>query len=121
VLIKDNHIAAAGSITKAVLFCRAAAAHGAKIEVEAKTTDEVKEACRAGADIILLDNMTPTQVRAAVAVIAGRAQVEVSGGVTFATLRDYALHGVDIISIGALTHSVTAADLSLDLKTTRKQ
>jgi nicotinate-nucleotide pyrophosphorylase (carboxylating) len=119
VLIKDNHIAAAGSLTKAVTLCRAAASHGAKIEVEAKTPAEVKEACRAGADIILLDNMTPKEVAAAVKVIAGRAQVEVSGGVRFATLRDYALPGVDIISIGALTHSVAAADLSLDLQPQR--
>lgn len=116
VLIKDNHIAAAGSLTKAVQLCRAAAAHGAKIEVEAKTVAEVKEAVRAGADIILLDNMTPAQVAAAVKAVAGRALIEVSGGVTFATLRDYALPGVDIISIGALTHSVAAADLSLDLQ-----
>ena len=117
VLIKDNHIAAAGSLTKAVQLCRKAASHGAKIEVEAKTLAEVKEACRAQADIILLDNMTPAQVRGAVAAIAGRAQVEVSGGVRYEALRDYALPGVDIISIGALTHSVAAADLSLDLKT----
>ncbi len=116
VLIKDNHIAAAGSLTKAVRLCQAAAPHGAKIEVEAKSLAEVKEAVRAGAGIILLDNMTPAQVRAAVAVIKGRAGVEVSGGVTFATLRDYALPGVDVISIGALTHSVAAADLSLDLR-----
>lgn len=116
VLIKDNHIAAAGSLTKAVRLCQAAAPHGAKIEVEAKSPAEVKEAVRAGAGIILLDNMTSAQVRAAVAVIKGRAVVEVSGGVTFATLRDYALPGVDVISIGALTHSVTAADLSLDLR-----
>jgi nicotinate-nucleotide pyrophosphorylase (carboxylating) len=121
VLIKDNHIAAAGSLTRAVRLCRAAAAHGAKIEVEAKTLAEVKEACRAGADIILLDNMTPAQVTTAVNAIAGRALVEVSGGVTFATLRDYALPGVDIISIGALTHSVAAADLSLDLRPGRKK
>lgn len=120
VLIKDNHIAAAGSLTKAVKLCQATAAHGAKIEVEAKTLAEVKEACRAGADIILLDNMTPVQVATAVRAIACRAQVEVSGGVTFATLRDYALPGVDIISIGALTHSVIAADLSLDLTKTFK-
>lgn len=116
VLIKDNHIAAAGSLTKAVQLCRTAAAHGAKIEVEAKTLAEVREACRTAADIILLDNMTPDQIRQAVAIIAGRAMVEVSGGVRFETLRDYALPGVDIISIGALTHSVTAADLSLDLQ-----
>lgn len=116
VLIKDNHIAAAGSLTNAVLRCRMAASHGAKIEVEAKTLAEVKEAVRADADIILLDNMAPDQVRAAVKVIAGQALVEVSGGVRFETLRDYALAGVDIISVGALTHSVAAADLSLDLR-----
>jgi nicotinate-nucleotide pyrophosphorylase (carboxylating) len=121
VLIKDNHIAAAGSITRAVKLCRAAAAHGATIEVEAKTLPEVQQAVSAGADIILLDNMTPAQVRAAVRVIAGRARVEVSGGVTLATLRDYALPGVDIISVGALTHSVTAADLSLDLLPARRR
>ena len=119
VLIKDNHIAAAGSLTNAVLRCRMAASHGAKIEVEAKTIAEVKEAVRADADIILLDNMTPDQVRAAVKIIAGQALVEVSGGVRFETLRDYALAGVDIISVGALTPSVAAADLSLDLKPKR--
>jgi nicotinate-nucleotide pyrophosphorylase (carboxylating) len=121
VLIKDNHIAAAGSLAKAVSLCRAAAAHGAKIEAEAKTIAEVKEAVGAGADIVLLDNMTPAQVGAAVKAIAGRAQVEVSGGVTFATLREYALPGVDIISIGALTHSVAAADLSLDLQVRKRK
>lgn len=115
VLIKDNHIAAAGSLTRAVRLCQAAAPHAAKIEVEAKTLAEVKEAVRAGAGVILLDNMTPAQVRAAVAVIAGRATVEVSGGVRLETLRDYALPGVDVISIGALTHSAPAVDLSLDL------
>ncbi len=120
VLIKDNHIAAAGSLTKAVQLCRTAAPHGSKIEVEAKNLAEVKEACRTGADIILLDNMSPAQVRAAVTVIAGRTQVEVSGGVKFETLRDYAQPGVNLISIGALTHSVAAADLSLDLKPIRK-
>jgi nicotinate-nucleotide pyrophosphorylase (carboxylating) len=97
-----------------------AASHGAKIEVEAKTLAEVKEAVRADADIILLDNMAPDQVRAAVKIIAGQALVEVSGGVRFETLRDYALAGVDIISVGALTHSVAAADLSLDLKPKRR-
>ncbi len=119
VLIKDNHIAAAGSLAKAVKGCRAAAPHGAKIEVEAKTLAEVREACRARAEIILLDNMTPAQVDAAVEVIAGRALVEVSGGVRYETLRDYARHGVDVISIGALTHSAPAADLSFDVKPLR--
>ena len=120
VLIKDNHIAAAGSLTKAVQLCRAAAPHAAKIEVEAGTLAEVREACRAGAEVILLDNMTPAQVRAAVTVIAGRAIVEVSGGVRFDTLRDYALPSVDVISIGALTHSAPAADLSLTIQPARR-
>ena len=121
VLIKDNHIAAAGSLTKAVRLCRAAAPPGSKVEAEARTLAEVKEGCRAGADILLLDNMTPAQVRAAVTLIAGRAQVEVSGGVRLETLRDYALPGVDLISVGALTHSVMAADLSLDLQPVRNR
>ena len=120
VLIKDNHIAAAGSLTKAVQLCRAAAPHLAKIEVEAKTLAEVREALRANADVILLDNMTPDQVRTAVVVIAGAATVEVSGGVRFETLRDYALPGINVISVGALTHSAIAADLSLNLLATRK-
>ncbi|HVT74376.1 MAG TPA: carboxylating nicotinate-nucleotide diphosphorylase [Lacunisphaera sp.] len=115
VLIKDNHIAAAGSLERAVKLCRDAAPHLAKIEVEAKTPAEVRAALRAGAEVILLDNMTPAQVQAAVAVIDRRAVVEVSGGVRFETLRDYALPGVDAISIGALTHSAVAVDLSLDL------
>lgn len=115
VLIKDNHIAAAGSLTKAVQLCRIAAPHSAKIEVEAKTLAEVREAVRAGAGVILLDNMTPAQVQAAVTAIGGAATVEVSGGVCFETLHDYALPGVDVISIGALTHSAIAADLSLTI------
>lgn len=120
VLIKDNHIAAAGSLARAVELCRAAAPHAAKIEVEATTLAQVREACRAGAGVILLDNMSPSQVRAAVAVIGGRATVEVSGGVRYATLRDYALPGVDVISIGALTHSAPAVDLSLTILPVRR-
>ncbi len=115
VLIKDNHIAAAGSLTKAVQLTRAAAPHLAKIEVEAKTLAEVKEAIRARADVILLDNMSPDMIRGAVAMIGGAATIEVSGGVKFDTLASYALPGVDVISIGALTHSAIAADLSLTL------
>ncbi|MBA3850361.1 MAG: nicotinate-nucleotide diphosphorylase (carboxylating) [Opitutus sp.] len=116
VLIKDNHIAAAGSLAAAVKRCRRAAPRGMKIEVEVKTLEEVREAVAARADIILLDNMPPARIRAAVKLITGRATVEVSGGVHFATLRRFALPGVDLISIGALTHSVPAADLSLDLR-----
>jgi nicotinate-nucleotide pyrophosphorylase (carboxylating) len=115
VLIKDNHIAAAGSVGRAVAAARAAAPHLARIEVEAKTTQEIRDALRAKADVILLDNMTPAQVTAAVKLIAGAAMIEVSGGVRFETVRDYALPGVDVISIGALTHSAPAADLSLTL------
>jgi nicotinate-nucleotide pyrophosphorylase (carboxylating) len=120
VLIKDNHIAAAGSLARAVAKCRAAAPHAAKIEVEAKTLAEVKEALRARAEVILLDNMPPVMIRRAVALIAGAAVVEVSGGVRLETIRDYALPGVDVISIGALTHSAAAVDLSLDLLPARK-
>jgi nicotinate-nucleotide pyrophosphorylase (carboxylating) len=91
----------------------------ARIEVEAKTMAEVRQACRAGADVILLDNMTVAEVRAAIATIAGRAFIEVSGGIRYETVRDYALPGVNVISIGALTHSAPAADLSLDLQSRR--
>jgi len=121
VLIKDNHIAAAGSLTKAVTRARAAAPHLAKIEVEAKTLAEVREAVRAGAEVILLDNMAPPMIRAAIALIGGGAVVEVSGGVRFDTLRDFALPGVDVISVGALTHSAPAADLSLTVLPARRR
>jgi nicotinate-nucleotide pyrophosphorylase (carboxylating) len=119
VLIKDNHIAAVGSLAKAVQLARMAAPHLAKIEVEAKTLAEVKAALRAAAEVILLDNMTPAQIRAAVTLTAGRAVIEVSGGVRYETLRDYALPGVNVISVGALTHSARAADLSLTVLTQR--
>jgi len=121
VLIKDNHITAAGSLIRAVELARAAAPHLSRIEVEAKTTAEVRAALKAKADVILLDNMTPAQVQSAVSLIAGAALVEVSGGVRFETLRAYALPGVDVISIGALTHSAAAADLSLTLMPTRRK
>jgi nicotinate-nucleotide pyrophosphorylase (carboxylating) len=115
VLIKDNHIAAAGSLARAVKLARSAAPHLAKIEVEATTLAEVRAALRAGAEAILLDNMSPATIGHAVGLIRGQAVVEVSGGVRLATLRDYALPGVDVISIGALTHSATAVDLSLTI------
>ena len=115
ILIKDNHIAAAGSLRRAVQLARTAAPHLAKIEVETTTLAEVREALRARAEVILLDNMTPALIRRAVALIRGAAIVEVSGGVRFETLRDFALPGVDVISIGALTHSAPAVDLSLTL------
>ena len=120
-LIKDNHIAAAGSIAQAVVRCRTAAPHLARVEVEAKTLGQVRSACQAGAEVILLDNMTPEQVRVAVKLIAGRALVEVSGGVRLETIRAYAEAGAQVISIGALTHSAPAVDLSLDLQPRRTQ
>jgi nicotinate-nucleotide pyrophosphorylase (carboxylating) len=121
VLIKDNHIAAAGSLTKAVKLCRAAAPHLARIEVEAKTLAEVREAVRVGAEVILLDNMSPATIKNAVAIIGGAALIEVSGGVRYETLRDFALPGVDVISVGALTHSAPSADLSLTILPTRSR
>jgi nicotinate-nucleotide pyrophosphorylase (carboxylating) len=119
VLIKDNHIAAAGSLARAVAKARAGAPHLAKIEVEAKTLAQVREAVRSGVDAILLDNMSPRQVAASVAIVGGRAIVEVSGGVRLETVLDYALTGVDVISIGAITHSAPAADLSLTVEKRR--
>ena len=113
VLIKDNHIAAAGSIARAIARARAAAPHLSRIEVEAKSLAEVRQAVRGGADAVLLDNMAPRQVAAAVRIIGGAALVEVSGGVRLETLRDYALSGVHAISIGALTHSAPASDLNM--------
>jgi nicotinate-nucleotide pyrophosphorylase (carboxylating) len=115
VLIKDNHIAAAGSLARAVGRAKDAAPHLSRIEVEAKTLAEVREALRAGADVILLDNMKPSQIQAAVAAIGGAALVEVSGGVRLETIRDFAIAGVDVISVGALTHSAPAASLSLSV------
>ncbi len=115
VLIKDNHIAAAGSVARAVALARREAPHTARVEVEATTLAEVRSALRAGAEAILLDNMDPAGVARAVAVIRGRAKVEVSGGVRLDTLPGYALPGVEVVSVGALTHSAPAADLSLTL------
>ncbi len=120
VLIKDNHVAAAGSLTKAVRLAREAAPHVAKIEVEVGTLAEVNEALRAGAEVILLDNMAPDRIEAALALIGGGALVEVSGGIRLETLRAHALPGVDVISVGALTHSAPAADLSLTVMPARR-
>lgn len=115
VMIKDNHIAAAGSITAAVKKIKDTIGHTPKIEVETTTLDEVKEALAAGADIIMLDNMTPQQIATCKAEIAGRAIIEVSGGVNAQNLEDYCKAGPDVISMGALTHSVPAKDLSLKI------
>ncbi len=113
VLIKDNHIRAAGGIKNAVEAVRKNAPHTLKIEVETETMDEIREALEAKADIIMLDNMTVAQMAEAVKYIAGRALVEASGNMGERDLRSVAETGVDIISIGALTHTVKAMDISL--------
>jgi nicotinate-nucleotide pyrophosphorylase (carboxylating) len=115
ILIKDNHIAAAGGIAEAVRRARKNAPHLLKIEVEATTLEQVQEALDAGADAILLDNMPPELLRQAVQLVAGRAVTEASGGITEENLREIAETGVDIISLGALTHSVEAMDISMSL------
>lgn len=116
VLIKDNHIKAAGGITEAVEAVRNTAPHTLKIEVETETVEQIDEALAAGADIIMLDNMTLDEMAAAVRRINGRALVEASGNMGERNLREVAETGVDIISIGALTHTVKALDISLKFK-----
>jgi nicotinate-nucleotide pyrophosphorylase (carboxylating) len=113
VLIKDNHIVAAGGIRPAVERARVHVPHTVRIEVETETLAQVQEALDARADIIMLDNMDLGRMREAVVLIAGRALVEASGNVDRARVRAIAETGVDLISIGELTHSVTAADISL--------
>jgi len=115
VLIKDNHIKVAGGIKKAVAMARANASHTMKIEVEVEDLAGVREALEARADIIMLDNMDPAAVKEAVKIIDGQAQIEVSGGIDETSALDYAKAGVDFISIGALTHSVRALDISMDV------
>jgi len=119
VLIKDNHIAAAGGIGKAIEAARANAPHTLRIEVEAKELAQVDEALVAGADIILLDNMSPETMRQAVQKVRttgqGRVLTEASGGINLRTVAAAATTGVDLISVGALTHSAPALDISLDI------
>jgi nicotinate-nucleotide pyrophosphorylase (carboxylating) len=117
ILIKENHIAAAGGITAAIERARAAApALAGRLEVEVRDEREIDEALAAGAPRLLLDNMDAAQLRAAVARVAGRAELEASGGVDLSTLRAVAETGVEWISMGALTHSAPALDLSLTLE-----
>jgi nicotinate-nucleotide pyrophosphorylase (carboxylating) len=116
VLIKDNHIAAAGGIKKAVKAARNAAPHGFKIEVECTTMDEVKQALAAKADIIMLDNMDTETISHAVKAIGGKALIEASGNMTLTRVRSVAETGVDFISVGALTHSAPAVDISMKIK-----
>lgn len=117
ILIKDNHIAACGSVRAAVEAAKARAPHPLRVEVEVTNLGELDEALAAGAEIVLLDNMSPSQVEVAAARAHGRGVlVEVSGGITLSTIADYARAGADLISVGALTHSAPAVDIGLDVR-----
>ncbi len=116
ILIKDNHIAACGGVREAVRRARDAAPHTLKIEVEVTDLDELREAVDAGADVILLDNMGIDLMREAVMFVAGRALVEASGNVTLDNVMEIAFTGVDLISVGALTHSASSVDVSMSIE-----
>ena len=115
VLIKDNHVALAGGVTSAVTAVRRRVGHTVTIEVEVDTLEQLDEALAADVDIVLLDNMKPDQLREAVRRCRGQAITEASGGITAETVRDVAATGVDLISVGALTHSARSLDLSLEI------
>ena len=116
VLIKDNHIAVAGGIEPAITAARARAGHMVKVEIEVDTLDQLKEALAHPIDAVLLDNMTPAQLAEAVRIVDGRVITEASGGVNLETVRAIAESGVDLISIGALTHSAPVLDIGLDIE-----
>ncbi|WP_400768908.1 carboxylating nicotinate-nucleotide diphosphorylase [Methylosinus sporium] len=116
VLIKDNHIAVAGGVGPALRAAKAFAGHMVKIEIEVDTLAQLEEVLAEGADIVLLDNMAPDSLRAAVALIGGAMRAEASGGVTLETIATIAETGVDLISVGALTHSAKTLDLGLDIE-----
>jgi nicotinate-nucleotide pyrophosphorylase (carboxylating) len=115
ILIKENHVAAAGGIAQAIERVRSAYPD-LPLEVEVRNPDEIAQALEAGAPRLLLDNMDPARLRAAVEQVAGRAELEASGGITLETVRDHAVEGLHFISVGALTHSAPALDLSLILE-----
>ncbi|MDO8900942.1 MAG: carboxylating nicotinate-nucleotide diphosphorylase [Phenylobacterium sp.] len=114
ILIKDNHIAACGGVAEAVRRARAFAGHLMKVEVEVDGLDQLEDALRYGPDVVMLDNFSLDELRAAVAAAKGRAVLEASGGVNLQTVRAIAETGVDVISVGALTHSAMALDIGLD-------
>lgn len=115
ILIKDNHIAVAGGVKEALARAKAYASHMTKIEIEVESLAQAKEAVQGGADVIMLDNMAPDEMKECVDMIGHRAVVEASGGITAKNLAAAAAAGVDVISVGALTHSVKAVDISLDV------
>ena len=115
ILLKDNHIAAAGSVEDAVVAAVRGATPGMRVQVEVESLEDAEKACQAGANFLLLDNQSPDQVRVIVGRLGDRATLEASGGITLANLKEYAETGVHRISLGALTHSAPAADVALDL------
>lgn len=122
ILIKDNHIAACGSVAESIRRAREKAPHTLRIEVEVDTFEQLEEALQAGVDVVLLDNMSPAEVARAVALAHERqVLVEVSGGITLETVRAYAETGADIISVGALTHSAPAVDFGVDFVSSGSQ
>lgn len=116
VLIKDNHVAVAGGVIPALKAAKANVGHLVKIEIEVDTLDQLREVLEEGADAVLLDNMTPGDLRSAVALVGGRMTCEASGGVTLANVAEIAKTGVDLISVGALTHSAPVFDFGLDIE-----
>ena len=115
ILIKDNHIAAAGSISKAVAKIKAGVPHTLRIEVEVEDIEGVKEAMAAGADAILLDNMSVKEMREAVSIAGGRVLLEASGGITLESIEEISKIGIDLISVGAITRTARSVDISLEL------
>jgi len=115
ILLKDNHIAIAGGVEAAIAAARAGRTHTLKIEVEVTDLDQLREAIEAGADVVMLDNMTPAQLAEAVKVAGGRVLTEASGGVSLDNVAAIAASGVDLISVGALTHSAPAIDISIEV------
>jgi nicotinate-nucleotide pyrophosphorylase (carboxylating) len=116
VLIKDNHIVAAGGVAAAIARARGRVPHTSKIEIEVSNLEELEQALASSVDVVMLDNFELVMIRKAVAIVAGRALVEVSGNVTLERVADLARAGADVISVGALTHSAPAADVSLDIR-----
>jgi nicotinate-nucleotide pyrophosphorylase (carboxylating) len=116
ILLKDNHVAAAGGVEAAVKAALVGNADGMRVQVEVESLEDAEKACGAGADFLLLDNQSPAQVRAIVDRLGHRAQLEASGGITLENLKEYAETGVHRISLGALTHSAPAADVALEIE-----
>ena len=116
ILIKDNHVAVAGGVRRAVEQARARAGHMLKVEVEVDTLDQLREVLELRIDAVLLDNMPPATLREAVALIAGRVTTEASGGITLENVLAVAQSGVDLISMGSLTHSARQIDLSMEIQ-----